>query len=293
MSVEKPLVSIVVPSYNHARYVEKCIESIISQDYKNYELIVIDDGSSDNSPQILHNLQKKHGFHLECNQNQGLVKSLNRGFRDLAKGKYFTFCASDDYWLPGKLSKQVKFLEENSDYGMVFGKAQFINDDGSNNDIATFEGNKNLIGGNIFKQLFLGEFHPPVNYMLRGEVVRELGFYREDIWAEDFDMNLRISENHPIGYIDDFISSYRLSSDIGQKMSNKKTIFSHLCSINQYKHSPYYKKAVKNWHYRCFLWYSPYRDGKKLALTGMIHTIDQFYKKEFIIFLVVLIRRWK
>jgi alpha-1,3-rhamnosyltransferase len=293
MNVNVPLVSVVVPSYNHVQYIEKCIDTIMTQDYPNIELIVIDDGSSDNSPQVLHDLQKKYGFYLECNQNQGISKTLNRGFRDLAKGKYLTFCASDDYWLPGKLWKQVNFLEENLDCGMVYGKAICIASNGTKNDIKTNELNKNLTGGFIFKDIIFNVFHPPVNYMLRGNVLKELGYYREHIWAEDFDMNLRISYKFPIGFINDFLSCYRITDSPNEKMLNFKTIFSHLDSINQFKNSPYYQQAIKKWYYRCFLWYSPYRKGKILALKGMIHNLDQFYKKEFLIFITVLIRHWK
>ena len=121
--IKSPLVSIVVPSYNHASFIEKCINSILTQDYDNYELIVIDDGSTDNSDEILSRLHKKYGFYLEFNKNQGLAKTLNRGFKEIAKGKYLASCASDDYWLPNKLTLQVEFLETNPDYAMVFGKA--------------------------------------------------------------------------------------------------------------------------------------------------------------------------
>jgi len=111
----------VVPSYNHEKYIERCITSIYEQDYKYFELIVIDDGSTDESVKVLEKLKNKYDFYLECNENQGLAKTFNRGFRDLAKGKYLTFCASDDYWLPVKLSAQVKFMEENLQFGNLRG----------------------------------------------------------------------------------------------------------------------------------------------------------------------------
>ena len=290
---DKPLVSIVVPSYNHEKYIDRCITSIYEQDYKYFELIVIDDGSTDKSVKILEKLKKKYGFYLECNKNQGLAKTLNRGFRDLAKGKYLTFCASDDYWLPVKLSAQVKFMEENLQDGMVYGKAKFIDSDDNFLPIETETRNKNLKGGFIFKNILLQEFHPPVNYLFRKEVLKQFNYYREHIWAEDFDMNLKISELYPIGFINDYLSCYRTAEKNANKNFNFKTIYSHLDSINQFSHSIYYKKALKNWYYKCFLWYSPLVKGKKLALIGMLHNLDKMYKKEFIIYLLVLIRKWK
>ena len=82
--MDNPLVSIVVPSYNHEKYIERCITSIYEQDYKYFELIVIDDGSTDESVKVLEKLKNKYDFYLECNENQGLAKTFNRGFRDLA-----------------------------------------------------------------------------------------------------------------------------------------------------------------------------------------------------------------
>lgn len=283
----------MVPSYNHEKYIERCITSIYEQDYKYFELIVIDDGSTDESVKVLEKLKNKYDFYLECNENQGLAKTFNRGFRDLAKGKYLTFCASDDYWLPVKLSAQVKFMEENLQFGMVYGKAQFIDSEDNFLPIETERRNKNLKGGFIFKDILLQEFHPPVNYLIRKEVLKQFNYYSEHIWAEDFDMNLKISELYPIGFINDYLCCYRVAEKSVNKNLNFKTIYSHLDSINQFSHSRYYQKAIKNWHYKCFLWYSPFVKGKKLAFVGMLHNLDKIYRMEFIIYLLVLIRKWK
>lgn len=286
-----PLVSIVVPSYNHADYIEQCLESIFHQDYPNFELIVIDDGSSDTSPEILKRLQKKHGFALELNKNQGLSKTLNKGFKYYAKGKYLTFSASDDKWFPGKLSKQVAFLESNAEYAMLYGKAWYIDEYGK--DVLERNQKKtNYKGGHIFKDLILQRFHPPVNYMLRADVVKSLGYYREHIWAEDFDMNLRIAENHPIGFLDDYLSYYRINYNIPSKALNFKMVYSHKDSIDLFKHRAEYAEAIKAWHYRNFKWYAPFAIGKKLALRGLILNVDQISKKDFWISLLVLIFKW-
>lgn len=293
MSIKNPLVSIVVPSFNHAAHIEQCIESIIKQNYNNYELIVIDDGSIDNSPAILMELKEKYGFYLEINENQGLSKTLNRGFRDISKGKYLTFCASDDYWLPGKLDKQVQFLEKFPEYAMVYGKAQIVNELGEFDFKKTIARNRNLKGGRIFKELINIEFHPPVNYMLRSSVVKEIGYYREHIWAEDFDMNLRISNSYPIGFIDEYLSCYRVNNSIPNKNLTFKTVYSHKDSILLFKDSEHFDVAIKNWHYRCYAWYAPYTKGKMLALKGMLHNLDLIFTIRFLKTLARLIFVWK
>ncbi|MFT4733096.1 MAG: alpha-1,3-rhamnosyltransferase [Sediminicola sp.] len=290
-NLDYPLVSIVVPSYNHALYIEECIESIVNQDYPNFELIVIDDGSKDESPQILKKLQTKYGFLLEINANQGLSQTLNRGFRDLAKGKYFTFSASDDRWFPGKLSKQVAFLEENLDYAMVYGRAWYIDENGQY--LEKDNKRKSLYtGGYIFDELILQKFHPPVNYMLRAEVISSLGYYREHIWAEDFDMNLRIADRFPIGFIDDYLSYYRINHSIPSKALNFKSIRSHRDSIELFKHKPVFGRAIKAWHYRNYLWYAPFSSGKKLAVKGLLKNLDLIHTEQFWRSLAVLIFKW-
>jgi alpha-1,3-rhamnosyltransferase len=290
--MSNPLVSIVVPSYNHAKYITTCIESIVSQDYDNFELIVIDDGSKDESPSILTNLQLKYGFNLILNQNKGLARTLNQGFKEIATGKYFTFCASDDYWLPGKLSKQVAFMEQNPDHGMVYGNARYVNENDEVDEKRCREVAARLKGGYIFKELIKGEFHPPVNYLLRASVVKSLGFYREHIWAEDFDMNLMIGYQYPIGYINEYVSAYRVDNTIPNKNLSFKTIFSHKESIGQFKDTIYYNNAMKNWHYRCFTWYAPYIQGKKIATIGMFYNLHRMFQKDFLISLIVLITKW-
>jgi alpha-1,3-rhamnosyltransferase len=287
-----PLVSIVVPSYNHASFIKQCIESIVNQDFTNYELIVIDDGSKDDSPQILAELQKKYGFLLLLNKNQGLARTLNQGFRDLAKGEYYTFCASDDYWLPGKLSKQVAFMEQHHEYGMVYGNAIFVNEENVIDEERTREVPTRLKGGNIFKELINIEFHPPVNYLLRASIVKSVGYYRENIWAEDFDMNLMIGSKHPIGYINDFLSAYRVDTQLKNKNLTFNTIYSHRDSISQFKDTPYFREAMKNWYFRCFTWYAPYTAGKKLAFRGMINNLDKIFTKDFIISVILLLFKW-
>ena len=287
------LVSIVVPSYNHSQYLEECINSIFNQSYKNFELFVIDDASTDNSVEIIKKLKRTYDFKLiEKQINKGVSHSLNLGFRDLAKGDYLTSCASDDYWHKDKLKEQVKFLMSNHEFSMVFCKTFAVDNSGKILEKITNKINFGLKGGNIFKDIILQRFHPPVGYMFNSKIFKKVGYYDQNIWAEDFDMNLKISENHNIGFINKFLCYYRINKN-SEKNLSFKTIFSHKTSIEKYRYSEYYKQAIKNWYYKCFLWYSPYKSGKKIAFFGMIKNLDRFFTKEFIIFFSVLLRKWK
>lgn len=291
-NITTPLVSVIVPSFNHAQYITKCILSIMNQTYTNFELVVIDDGSTDNSLAILKKLQKEHRFKLIYQHNSGLANTLNRGIQEFSKGKYITFCASDDYWTYDKLEKQVKFMEENPNIPMCYGKAYIVNYKNEIISKLTISSNKHLKGGNIFKDLLFINFHPPVNYLFKKNIFNEVGYYA-NTWAEDFYMNLRIAEKYEIGYINSFISYYRIFPYQELKLTNQKTINSHYYSINQYKHSCFYKNAIKMWHYRNFLWLSKFKATKKIAFIGLFRNLDHFYQIKFIKSLIKFIFIWK
>lgn len=279
-----PLVSVIVPSYNHEKFITECVESIMQQTYKNFELTVIDDGSKDGTRDILKQLQDKYGFNLILQENIGLTSTLNKGIQNWGTGKYISFCASDDYWALDKLEKQVAVMEQNPEFAVCFGKVYMIDLEGNILPYLTETANKQLKGGYIFKEIILQEFHPPVNSLFRRSIFDEVGYFKAT-WAEDFYMDLKISEKYPFGFIDDYLNYYRRSPEthnVKAKMTNQKIIYSHLDSINEYKHSIYYKKAIKLWYLRCFYWYLPYKSTKKLAFKGMVRNLDQLTSFTFL-----------
>jgi len=109
----KLLVSIVMPSYNAGQFIEKSIQSVLSQTYDNFELIIIDDCSKDNTVDIIKKFSDKR-IKLHINEiNSGAAISRNKGIRE-AKGKYIAFLDAEDIWLKDKLEKQISFMEENN-----------------------------------------------------------------------------------------------------------------------------------------------------------------------------------
>jgi glycosyltransferase involved in cell wall biosynthesis len=121
-----PLVSIVVPSYNHARYLREAIDSILAQDYARLELIVIDDGSTDGSPEILRGYGTR--FHWELQQNQGQVATLNRGWL-MSKGGIIGYLSADDLLLPGAVAAAVRCLEDHPDAVLAYCDFNLIDPD--------------------------------------------------------------------------------------------------------------------------------------------------------------------
>lgn len=287
-----PLVSIIVPSYNHEKYITQCIESIINQTYTNYELIVIDDGSKDNSFTILSDLQIRYGFKLILQKNHGVAFTLNRGITEFSSGEYITFCASDDYWIPGKLEKQVEYLEKNKQIPMCYGKSIAIDENNIGIPKYTKVINRNLKGGEIFEDIIFSNFHPPVNYMFKTDILRDLGLYNPQIHTEDFYMNLKISSKYQIGYIDDFLSYYRIVQT-EQKRLNLKIYNSKLLCLNEYEASPFYKKAKRRINYYAFIEYSAYLNYKIFSLKCLYQAGREIFKIGIIKGFLKLLIQWK
>ena len=116
--IDNPLVSVVMPVYNAQKYLNKAIDSILAQTYKDFEFIIINDGSTDNSLQIIKKYQKKDKRIIVKNKkNKGIVAALNDGIK-LSRGKYLARMDADDISLPSRFEVQVNFMEKNSKIGV-------------------------------------------------------------------------------------------------------------------------------------------------------------------------------
>lgn len=109
----RELVSIVMPSYNTAKYIEETLNSVLKQTYSNWELIIVDDCSSDNTDEIVAKFDDKRIIYLKNDKNFGAAMSRNRALKE-ANGKYIAFLDSDDLWMPDKLEKQIQYMKEHN-----------------------------------------------------------------------------------------------------------------------------------------------------------------------------------
>ena len=207
---DEPLVSAIIPSYNHEAYIEECILSIVNQTYQNIELIVIDDGSTDRSYEILKRLQKQYGFVLVFQANQGVAKTMNKAIRQYAHGKYITGSASDDFLALDKIEKQVKFLEENPDVDVVFGKVYMVDEKSQIiKDKTIFEPFDEPVKYIPFELLIENNRIPTPSIMMRRDSWEKCGGYNENAFIEDFDLWLKIAHQGKIVYLNDYFGYYR------------------------------------------------------------------------------------
>lgn len=214
MQNNNPLVSVLISSFNHENYVLEAIRSVLRQTYRNIELLVIDDGSSDRTPQIVGELSEKYGFFFLSRENKGFTQTLNE-LVDIATGQYVCILASDDAFMLDKTEKQVKFLEENPEYGVCGGNFLAINGSGEIVKSQKIRPARDLEFDDIFLGLKPGI--PAGSAMIRREILPTPA-YDPDIQIEDLFLWLKLSEQGvPIHVLNDVVYYYRKHSSNSHK----------------------------------------------------------------------------
>ena len=216
--MSEPLVSIICLCYNQAHFVEETLKSVLEQDYKNLEVIVIDDCSTDGSQNVIENFivsnsvnQFTHHFLVN---NIGNCKAFNQGLKN-AKGKYVIDLSCDDVMLPNRISKQVDFFEGlDSNVGLIYSNTTYIDEAGHLlNTHFQFSGKLQPYSGNIYSELIQEYFIPTPTMMFKKSVLDKLNGYDEQLSYEDFDIWIRIAREHEIHYQNEVLTHTRKSSD--------------------------------------------------------------------------------
>lgn len=213
MSVQQqPIVTVLMPVYNAEAFVATAIDSVLRQSFTQFELLIISDGSSDQSAEIITSFRDERIRFINNERNLGLIATLNSGIR-LASGKFIARMDADDVCLPDRLSKQVAFLEQRVDVAVVASLVDFINTDGevtgnwstdqsavSEQDIALVMARTNCIA------------HPSV--IMRTEIARKYLYQTNQKGAEDWDLWLRLlADGHRIAKISEVLLHYRIHPD--------------------------------------------------------------------------------
>jgi len=179
-------VSIVLPSYNGEQYIEQAIQSVLDQSYLNWELIIVNDCSTDGTASIInHYMRKDSRIQVIHNkENQKLPRSLNIGFRR-ATGDYFTWTSDDNYYDPDAIEVMASFLEENPQYGLVYCDMNDLYEDGTLLRSNRVRSTRHFYSGSYFGACFL----------YRRQVAEAVGEYDPDMFlAEDYDFFLRLGK---------------------------------------------------------------------------------------------------
>lgn len=207
-----PLVSVICLSYNHEKFVERTLRSIIGQTYPNFEIIFIDNNSKDESFEkgnAVLKLSNTKYFSHKTEENLGVSGGLNFGIKKFAHGKYIAIIACDDFWDMYNLEEKLTFFEMNPEYGMVYGNGYYYFED--TKEITLFY-KKPSISGNIFTELLKGESINPLGILYRNDVLKEFNYFDENAKVEDRDVWYKIARNYPIGYLHSPLTFYRVHS---------------------------------------------------------------------------------
>lgn len=214
-----------MPAYNHEAYVEAAVLSVLNQSFQDFELLVIDDGSTDRTPEILERLSQEHGFYFEKQENMGLTKTLNK-LVEMCRGEYLTGLASDDMHASGRLAAQVEALESNPEAAFVYGKMQAMDASGAlledNNAFNDFDGTEDA------RQMMLrrGMFFAAPTHMLRRTAFDAVGPYDQSLPFEDYDWFLRCVLRYPAVGLDRVLLHYRKhDTNLSLAPENRRKMF--------------------------------------------------------------------
>ncbi|CAH2463825.1 MULTISPECIES: glycosyltransferase family 2 protein [Bacillus cereus group] len=220
MMEQTQLVSVIVPLYNAEKYIEETMESILNQTYKNLEIVVVDDGSKDQSSSIVKNLEKKYPEQIKyiLQENQGVSVARNTGIEN-ASGEYVSFLDSDDVWHPTKIEKQIESMHKNNMNACYCGYMNFYEETGEK-----VENTTNFIKGNMTKAFLTHQvFAQTSTWIFKRSIVMDhnIRFTPGCSWGEDLEFLFKLMSVTNVCYVDEYLTYYRILSG-GNLSSNYK-----------------------------------------------------------------------
>ena len=246
--VKNPTVSVIIPTYNRANLVDKAIKSVLSQTYQDFEIIVIDDGSTDNTEEIIRGFKDKRVKYIKkYKKNRGISATRNIGIK-VARGKYIASLDSDDEWLPDKLDKQIKILQDGPpELGVVYSNSCYIDESGKNMNKLP---KPKKLEGYIYEDLLGGNYvGTPSTVLIRKECFQQVGLFDDLLNAQaDWDMWIRIAKYYRFALIKTPLVRYRLhsnqlSKNLGVKIISANRIlvkYANELEIRRRAHSKHY-----------------------------------------------------
>lgn len=273
-----PKVSIIMPCYNSEKYIEKAIQSVLDQTYRNFELIIIDDDSTDKTWKIIEQYAKKD-FRVICTKKdeneKGISKSMNKGI-EMARGKYITRMDSDDIIIPEKIFRQVQFLDKNEEYGVC------------SVNIAMMDNLGNIYNENVYpEQKVPSEWTflwtnpvPNAPCMYRASIIKDNNITFSDLkTAEDYDFLEKLITKTKVYMINLPLYYYRYNEKSTYNKNRKET-FKNSLKISE----KYYNEITKNKvpdYYKFLTWYYTEEDEPIIEDVQVINEFLEKTAKEF------------
>ncbi len=211
------MVSVIITCYNYGKYLAGCLESVLCQTYRDFEIVIVNDGSTDNTDKVMQKYLPEPKIRYIKQKNSGQANAKNTGIRN-AKGDFLAFLDADDLWDSTKLEKQIPYFADPS-VGVVYSVAGYIDEDGHSQN---FTLGKYLAprSGNVTSYLYFDNFVPFSSAMVRKECLEKFGSFDESIkMGIDWDLWLRLSVRYKFAYVDEALLLYRVGHS-GQMSKN-------------------------------------------------------------------------
>ncbi|HTP10654.1 MAG TPA: glycosyltransferase [Anaerolineae bacterium] len=226
-------VTVYISSYNHARYLPQTIDSVLTQSFQDFELLILDDGSSDNSHEVLSDYQRRYPDKIrymwhEGHANRGISYSCNIALTK-ARGTYFTWLGSDDYWLPEKLAIQVKFMDEHPKVGLSYTAAHTISAAG---ELFPAIGAQGYVSSDAWRQFIIANPIIASTAMVARHCFDVVGVFAEDLVFSDWELWIRLAAKYDVAFLPEPLAAYRVHGQ-NISISNKKaaTILAHNLAV--------------------------------------------------------------
>jgi len=221
-----PRVSVIIPTYNRSTLITETIDSVLAQTYLDFELIIVDDGSTDNTLEVLSMYGERIKIIQQDNQGQGSAR--NTGINS-SRGELIAFLDSDDLWKPNKLEIQYELIKKKPDLAWVYSDAEAF--DGMTGETLYSFGEKQILWeGDILEKILIQDFIPSPTPLIKKSVFEHVGYFNNYEASQDWDMWIRIAEKYPIGLIPEPLARYRKHS--GNITANLFWEKKYYCGIN-------------------------------------------------------------
>lgn len=201
----KPTVSVIIPTYNRANLLKRAIESVISQRFEDFELIVVDDASPDNTPEIVESINDTRIRYIRLKENSGGPVARNTGIKK-ARGKFIALLDDDDEWLPNRLEVQVrKFENLDREFGVVYGGFYYV----SQQDGKILGKRLPRHRGDVYEHFLRENFIGSPTLLIRRECFKRAGLFDPNLTSsQDWDMWLRIARYYKFDYVNEIVAKY-------------------------------------------------------------------------------------
>lgn len=206
-----PRVSVCIASYNHAQYLTEMLNSVLAQTYRNFEVNVVDDGSTDDSLAILTEFASRHGnvniFKHPNGENKGISATTNLAIAK-SKGELISFIGSDDMWYSDIIERQIAEFDKQPSLGMVYGRVHSVSQDGTT-IIGEF-GRDITRSAAPYEELIRMNVIPAITVMVRRHVLDEVGLFDTNLIYGDWELSIRILRAYRAEFIDAPLAKYRI-----------------------------------------------------------------------------------